>query len=776
MPPSPESEPSESASARQPADDHRDEADDPTNEPAGPDLDPALQPTGTGADATPTDSGPRKLGTLEGVFTPTVLTIVGVILYLRQGWVVGNAGLGGAIAIIVLAFGIVLATALSMSSVTTNIRMGAGGAYSIISKSLGLEIGGAIGIPLYLAQALAVTMYVFGFRGGWLSIFPDHPALVVDLVTFAVLVGIAMASAGLAFKIQYVIMALIVGSIVSVVTAAFQGSMTEPITWWGQFPGEPGTGFAGTTFWVVFAVFFPAATGIMAGANLSGDLEDPGRSIPRGTIAAIGVSLTIYLAMAYWLARSATVDELVSNYTIMVDLSAWGPAVLAGLLGATFSSALSSIVGAPRILQALAEHRILPGSSRLVRTTDGGQPRNAMVLTVVIVLAALMLRDLNAVAPLISMFFLITYLMLNVVVLVEQRLGLVSFRPVLRVPFLVPLVGAVGCIFAMFIVNPPFAVAAVVLVIGFYLFLVRRNLDAPYGDVRSGLFVALAEWAAKRTARLQGTEERAWKANLLVPIEDTRELRGTFRLIQDIAGPKGSLTLMGLNTSDEKEAVFDRRVEQAADAFRDQGVFANWTSLQTRNFVPGIITGLEALGGAFFQPNVMFLRLADDDDRARLELETAGATLDQGLGMAVFASHPKAGMGQRETLNLWLENPDWASGRTVEQVDLAVLMAYKLVTNWNGRLNVFTVAATDPETAQDQRDLERLMEVARIPAVQVHALKGSFQTELANAPQADLTILGLPRALDLDWLRGAVRSTRSSCLFVRGSGHENALA
>lgn len=372
--------------------DHSELGDEAPEVAAGPDLDPQLQPTGTGADATPTDTGPRKLGTFEGVFTPTLLTIVGVILYLRQGWVIGNAGLGGAILIILLAFGITLATALSMSSVTTNIRMGAGGAYSIISKSLGLEIGGAIGIPLYLSQALAVTMYVFGFRGGWLTIFPDHPALVVDMVTFAVLVIIATASAGLAFKIQYVIMALIVGSLISVAVAAFQGSMTEPITWWGEFPGAPENNFPGTTFWVVFAVFFPAATGIMAGANLSGDLKKPGRSIPRGTLGAIAVSLVIYLVVAYWLARSATVDELTSNYTIMVDLAAWGPAVLAGLLGATFSSALSSIVGAPRILQALSEHKIMPGSSVLSRTTSGGQPRNAMIFTVLFVLAALMLR------------------------------------------------------------------------------------------------------------------------------------------------------------------------------------------------------------------------------------------------------------------------------------------------------------------------------------------------------------------------------------------------
>lgn len=117
----------------------------------------------------------RKLfGTFGGVFTPTLLTILGVIMYLRQGWVVGNAGLLGAWLIILLSFTITGFTGLSLSSVATNIRIGAGGAFSVISQSLGLEVGGSIGVPLYVSQALAVVMYIFGFRAGWLWIFPEH--------------------------------------------------------------------------------------------------------------------------------------------------------------------------------------------------------------------------------------------------------------------------------------------------------------------------------------------------------------------------------------------------------------------------------------------------------------------------------------------------------------------------------------------------------------------------------------------------------------------------
>ena len=153
----------------------------------------------------------KKFGTLSGVFTPTLLTIIGAIMFLREGWVVGNAGLLGSTLIILLACGITTATGLSMSCITTNIRVGAGGAFSMISQSLGLEVGGSIGIPLCLSQTLAVAMYIFGFREGWLWIFPNHPALLIDLAVFTLLIVIAFISTDLAFRIQYLIMAVAEG-------------------------------------------------------------------------------------------------------------------------------------------------------------------------------------------------------------------------------------------------------------------------------------------------------------------------------------------------------------------------------------------------------------------------------------------------------------------------------------------------------------------------------------------------------------------------------------
>ena len=318
----------------------------------------------------------KKFGTFGGVFTPTLLTILGVIMYLRLGWVVGNAGLLGAWLIIIFSFLITACTALSMSSITTNIRIGAGGAYAIVSQSLGLEIGGSLGIPRYLSQGLAVTMYIFGFREGWLIIFPDHPAFLIDVVVYLLLFGIAYKSANLAIQTQYIIMAIILASFISIGIAAYLGSMQYPtieVAKWGSFQGSLENDFKGSDFWLVFAVFFPASTGIMAGANMSGELENPRKSILVGTMWAIVVSFVIYMLLALWVARSCSEYELLHDYNIMMELSYWSPAVIAGVLGATFSSALASILGSSRILQAMGAHDVLPKGKWLAKRNKGGR-------------------------------------------------------------------------------------------------------------------------------------------------------------------------------------------------------------------------------------------------------------------------------------------------------------------------------------------------------------------------------------------------------------------
>ncbi|RME62393.1 MAG: hypothetical protein D6790_06350, partial [Caldilineae bacterium] len=408
-----------------------------------------------GALASPQEEAP-KFGAWDGVFLPTVLTILGAVMYLRTGWVMGNAGLWGGLAVIALANLITICTGLSISSVATNIRVRAGGAFSIISQSLGLEVGGSVTIPFYLAQAISVAFYIFAFSEGWQRIFPGHPTWLIVFAAFGLCFAIAYFSVGLAAQVRYPILFLVTFSLISVFLGSFERfgpglKVTPPA--WGSFPSGD--------FWSVFAVFFPAVTGVLAGVNMSGTLRDPRRALPLGTMSAIMVSFAIYLALGWWVSHVAEPDELVRNVTVMVDKAAWGWAVLAGILAATFSAALNSLVGAPRVLQAIAEHDILPRGQILARETEKGEPRPAMILTGLIgigtILFGLSGGGLNAIAPLMTMFFLITYAVLNGVVLLEQSLGLISFRPTFRIPRIAPLIGLVGSLYAMFVINAIFS-------------------------------------------------------------------------------------------------------------------------------------------------------------------------------------------------------------------------------------------------------------------------------------------------------------------------------
>ncbi|MBD3366767.1 MAG: Na-K-Cl cotransporter, partial [Candidatus Eisenbacteria bacterium] len=587
----------------------------------------------------------RGFGTFEGVFVPTLLTILGVIMYLRAGWVVGNAGVIGAWLIIVISFGVTFFTGLSLSSIVTNIRVGAGGAFSIIAHALGLEVGGSIGLPLYLSQTLAVALYIFGFRTGWLWLFPSHPALYVDLGVFVVLFAVAYVSAGFAFRIQFVVLAVIVASLISVAAAAFSGEgLTEPVQWWGTFQGGPQSPAGGISFWGVFAVFFPAATGIMAGVNMSGELRNPRRAIPLGTLSAIGVSLAVYLWLAFWLARSASPEALRGSYTALIDNAAWPRLVLAGLLGATFSSGLASIVGAPRILQALGDHGIVPGSHWFARLGSNKEPRNALVATGVVVFGALMLRELNAVAPLITMFFLITYAMINMVVLLEQSLGLVSFRPLVRVPIFVPAVGGFGSFVVMFIVNPTFSLIAALIVLGMYWFLVRRELKAPFGDVRSGLFVAVAEWSAKRVARLGAPSERVWRSNVIVPVERIEDIRGLYRLVWNIAYKRGSVKLLGLAKMGEGDELAEE-LPRLEESLRDEGVFTSSTVVEAGTFGENLMASLEAMSGTIFRPNVLLVRTPDSDERREELSVVIERAREKRVGVLLLSEHARAGLG-----------------------------------------------------------------------------------------------------------------------------------
>ena len=698
-------------------------------------------------------------------------------MYLRLGWVVGNAGLLGAIGIILLAHVITITTGLSVSSMATNIRVGAGGAFSIISQSLGLEVGGSVSVPLFLAQAISTALYVFAFTEGWLSIFPKHPATIIVFASLAIVFIIAYISASLTFRIQFVILAIVVFSLVSIFLGSFPSERQEGMIYTPILIGN----FPDGNFWTVFAVFFPAVTGIMAGISLSGMLKNPRRSLPVGTMSAILLAMFIYLALAYWLAGVASPAELLENPMVMADHAFFRWAVIAGLLGATISSALGSMLAAPRVLQALGQQHVLPFSHFLARVDRKGEPRNAMLITGLVALLAtafgLAAGGLNAIAPLVTMFFLLTYFMLNAVVLIEQWLNMVSFRPTFSISRLVPLIGMVGCFLVMFLVNAPFSVVSIALALLLYIGLNRRQLQAPWQDVRSGLFFSLATWAVKQISQMPPAPERTWSPNLLAPVRSARALQGSYRLLWAVAAPKGSVHALGLYRSGNRAQV--ENLASLVKAFREDNITGQSTLLEGDDFIKSTHAAMEVLSTVVFRPNILFLTLLHDErpaDLAQLLQETS----DFRMGVILYAQHPLIGLGQEKRINVWLreQSPDWRLGLRIENTDLALLLAYQLARNWNGSIRL-CMAVDDPDTSRRAEEyLKELIEVARMPSkTQVEIYDNGFSDALSQAPTADLSIFGLQRNnLDLAFVAKTAEATNASCIFVRDSGDESDLA
>ncbi len=469
----------------------------------------------------PSDSelSPAKFGTFGGVFTPCTLTILGVIMFLRFGLVVGTSGLWATIAIVLCAKSITLLTTFSLSAIATNTRVKGGGAYYLISRSLGVEFGGAIGLVFFLAQAISVSLYVIGFAEAVQVSFPNSNIVVTSTITNTIVFLCVFIGAGWTIKLQYGILAVLAASLVSFYTGAagkfqvenLQASIAIPIT--------------GETFFAMFALFFPAVTGIMAGANMSGDLRDPARSIPTGTLWAILVTAVIYVTQAFAMAGAADANALCdTDSMVMANISAVPILITAGVFAATLSSALGSMMGAPRILQAFSRDNVFPWLHPFAAgSKKTGEPRRAIVLTFMIAQICILLADLNTIAPLITMFFMITYGLLNFATFCEAVTGNPSYRPRFRYThWSISLLGMLGCLAVMFLMDWKWASVSILTIGGLHWLIGRNEIEARWGDLNSGL---LFERTRKNLLKLEGQlyHPKNWRPIILAMTGATKD-------------------------------------------------------------------------------------------------------------------------------------------------------------------------------------------------------------------------------------------------------------
>jgi amino acid transporter len=452
------------------------------------------------------DKSGYQFGAFKGVFTPSILTILGVIMYLRFGWVIGNVGLIKTLIIVTISSLITFFTALSVSALATNMKVRGGGAYYIISRSLGIEIGAAIGLPLFLAQALGVSFYITGFAESITQIFPTLEIKETGIVVLLLLSLIAFKSANLALRAQYLILVFIVSSLVSFFMGT--GEQIAPLPPDIIVPTKK-------EFWPVFAVFFPAVTGILSGLSMSGDLKNPEKAIPWGTLASVAVSYAIYMAIPIFFVQFVRDSRiLLVDSMIMYKVAKWSQFVLAGLWGAALSSAISSLLSAPRTLQAIARDRII---FRFIGRGFGKnkEPRIAILLSFLIALGGILVGSLNMIASVLSMFFLTAYGLLNLSAGFGKLIGSPSWRPTFKVHWGISFAGAFGCFAAMFMISPGATFIALFFSSAVYILMKRRGLKARWGDMKYGIVMLLVQFGLYKLAKGK-PDEISWRPNILV--------------------------------------------------------------------------------------------------------------------------------------------------------------------------------------------------------------------------------------------------------------------
>jgi len=692
----------------------------------------------------------NQLGTFGGVFTPSILTILGVIMFMRAGFVTGEAGVAGALLILLLAKAITFLTSLSISAVSTNTPVAGGGAYFLISRVLGPASGGAIGLALYLAQGISVPFYILGFTEALVRTFPQYApwyqliAGGIALILFA----IAFIGAGWATRTQYVIMAVLGVSVLAFLGgAALHFQSARFVENWRGMAAKPGG-----HFWMLFAIYFPAATGIMAGVNMSGDLKDPARSIPRGTLAAIGVGLGIYLLQILLVGGAQTRDQLVgASYETLCEqaLFGLGACVAAGVFAATLSSALGSFLGAPRVLQAVGRDRVIPALQWFAKgSVRGDEPRRALGVTLMITLGVIVLagsgqegQAFNILAAIVTMFFLYTYGMVNVAAFVESSSGNPSFRPRFRYfHWTTALLGGAGCAGAAFLIDPLAAALAALVVILVYLLLRRRVLEVGFGDARWGFFYARVRNNLLNLARTP-TDAKNWRPTILVLSgnPDTRRSLATYAIW--VGSGRGVVTLADILTGDVKNLANRRPAAlERLQRFLDENSLTAFPEVViAQDFDEGLITLLQCHSIGPLKPNLVLFGWTSDPERLLLMARHLQAAKLLGMSMALLRDRGLPAPRQARRIDIW-----W---RGRKNGSLMIVLAHLLKLNWEwaqAEVRLLRVIEDEAGRKPATEALDQLVDTARIEAkAQVIVSQKPFSEVLhRHSEDASVVFLG----------------------------------
>ncbi|MEZ5018542.1 MAG: amino acid permease [Bacteroidales bacterium] len=670
----------------------------------------------------------RRFGTAPVYFT-AVSTILGAILFLRFGFAVGTLGFWGTLLLIVMGHAVTIPTALAISELATNKRVEGGGEYFIISRSFGLNTGATIGTALFLSQAISVAFYIIAFTEAFQFFFEFAaqrfsvaiPRQVISLpVTVVLGAMILRKGSNTGVKMLYAVVAILFITLL----LFFLGKPADGSLATGQLPVRDIRNMS--DFFIVFAIVFPAFTGMTAGVGLSGDLRNPARSIPRGTILATLTGIVIYIFVIWKLAISASPEEMLADQLIMGKIALGGAVIVPlGLAASTLSSALGSVLVAPRTLQALANDASFP-SMRLNRwlaaaRSNDGEPVNATLVTLIIAFIFVALGNVNAVAEIISMFFLVTYGSLCLISFLNHFGSSPSYRPSFRSRWYLSLTGFLVAVIVMFRINTLYALTAVILIVLIYLYIQhyhknRTGLESLFANtlfqINRNLQVYLQKSESKR-------KQKEWRPGVICISKDSFRRERAFRLLNWISYSYGFGTYLHridgyYSRATSKQAA--EELEKLIELYETSHNHVYVDTIISPSYTSAIVQAIQVPGISGMENNMVVFEYDKENPENLGEIIENIRLIKAGnFDICLLASASKE-MIYRQGIHVWIDFNE------PENASLLILLSFIISGHPDWKKSFIKVFCTckPGQSADTLRELSELITSGRLPITETN--------------------------------------------------------
>ncbi|TRX62099.1 amino acid permease [Fulvivirga sp. M361] len=690
------------------------------------------------------------------VFFTAISTILGAVMFLRFGYAVGNVGFIGTLGIVLFGHLVTIPTAMAIAEIATNQKVEGGGEYYIISRSFGINVGAAIGFALYLSQAISVAFYIIAFAEAfdpvlvWIGDFWKVDYIEKRLISLpaVIILSIVMIKKGanLGMKALYVVVAILILSLIFFFmgTTDYQQNL-QKLDWSNTIVDSD-------NFFLVFAIVFPAFTGMTAGVGLSGDLKDPKKSIPVGTLAATVIGMIIYVCIAYKMAISVSPEDLNADQLIMSKVAIWGPIIPIGLACATISSALGSIMVAPRTLQALAGDRVFP-IPLINRWLSKGkpvtnEPINATIITSALAIFFVAIGDVNAVAEIISMFFMITYGSLCLISFLQHFAADPSYRPSFKSKWYISLLGAILCIYLMFQMNAPYALVSILFMTSVYFFVTYTSKSKEgLAKIFQGVIFQLSRRLQVFLQKAEKGEDN-WRPSVICISPDFFHRPTAFQLMRWLSHRYGFGTYLHyingyLSKDSHKKAQEELQRLLKVSGASKSNVFID--TLISPSFTSAVAQAMQLPSVSGKDINMILFEFSKHEpDNLTDIMENFTLVKSAEFDICILASSDKE-YGFSQSIHIWLTPND------LKNSSLMILLGYIIMghRDWkHAEIKIFAVVRKNEISEQEQK-LLALIKAGRLPispkniAIIKHNEDVSTKDIInGRSKDADLTIVG----------------------------------